>query len=176
MVDSPFFADIPQIAYGLASTISKLESKLSLPLVGLLDPLAQHFFVRNPTVGGTGVDPRFNLADSTSYSTLAKTAVSHRDQGIFSGLYAEFITILQSLNSPDGSDNIAWLELTNVAGSLAESAFRMNTVKGQPPTSCNAPSSQVESVPYAAFYCTHCLYNFARVQVLIYSRLLDLFK
>jgi hypothetical protein len=48
--------------------------------------------------------------------------------------------------------NVAWLQLTEVAGDLATEVFRVNTYLGQPPAgSCS--STSVLSVKYAAEYC-----------------------
>jgi len=136
-VNEPFFANIQQYAYELAPEISTLEAfnkniKFPSPVEAVLTPILEHFFVPNPAAGGTGVDPRFNHVGSNDFSTLSKAA---------------------SLSSPDGSNNVAWLHLSEVAGNLASSVFRVDTYLGQPPTgTCNSPVSKVLSVKYAAKY------------------------
>lgn len=40
---------------------------------------------------------------------------------------------INSVASPDGPNNIAWVELVVDAGNLAKTIYRINTVAGQPP-------------------------------------------
>jgi hypothetical protein len=40
--------------------------------------------------------------------------------------------------SPDGSDNVDWLVLQNVLGKLANTVYRVGTVKGQPPATVSS--------------------------------------
>jgi len=134
LVGSSYFDRLPDIAYDLLPNVDECNAAhavLHLPHVGRLKPLINHFFVPNPAVNGTGVSPRFNLAHHKSFVTTKKVA---------------------ALDSPDGSENIPWLQLEEVQGNLASQVFRVNTVKGQPPGSCNAPSNKVLSVHYAAVY------------------------
>jgi len=105
----------------------------SSPLV-----LGHHYFVTNPT-GAAGVSPKFDFtSDSQSgnpnaYVVTAKTGDIPAPQ--------------------DPTTNVDWLELKAIAGQgdLAEYAFRIYTVGGQPPTSCT-PGSAPIAVPYAANY------------------------
>jgi len=53
--------------------------------------------------------------------------------------------------SPDGTDNVDWVELENVGGELATTVYRVKTVEGQPPASCTPGSGDI-SVKYAAQY------------------------
>ncbi|KAF8497839.1 hypothetical protein F5888DRAFT_259250 [Russula emetica] len=57
---------------------------------------------------------------------------------------------IQTAPSPDGADNIVWVELKKDSGGLANTVYRINTVKGQPPSSCSPNSST--SVKYATKY------------------------
>ena len=41
---------------------------------------------------------------------------------------------VKSAPSPDGSENIDWVELKKVSGDLANLIYRVDTVKGQPPS------------------------------------------
>ncbi|ELU43035.1 hypothetical protein AG1IA_02940 [Rhizoctonia solani AG-1 IA] len=43
--------------------------------------------------------------------------------------------------SPDGSQNVDWLELENTSGNLSKYIFRVDTQGGQPPSSCKAGQS-----------------------------------
>jgi Protein of unknown function (DUF3455) len=45
---------------------------------------------------------------------------------------------IADVQSPDGSDNIDWLELQKVSGELADNLYRVFTVKGQPPASVSS--------------------------------------
>jgi len=45
---------------------------------------------------------------------------------------------IQTADSPDGPDNIAWVELKKDSGELANTIYRINTVKGQPPSSVSS--------------------------------------
>ncbi|KAF8315824.1 hypothetical protein DL93DRAFT_2166429 [Clavulina sp. PMI_390] len=93
-------------------------------------PMLHHFFVTAPS--GTGIDPRFNEDKTGAFSILNKTS---------------------SITSPQGSANVAWLLLTNLEGSLAKTAYRVDTQLGQPPASCTpATDTSVLSVPYTAKY------------------------
>jgi len=56
------------------------------------------------------------------------------------------------IHSPNGDDNVDWVELQKVSlGDLASDVYRIDTVKGQPPASCKPGSSDI-SVKYAAKY------------------------
>jgi hypothetical protein len=52
---------------------------------------------------------------------------------------------IEDVQSPDGSDNIDWLELQKVSGELADNLYRVFTVKGQPPASVS--SSRLVPLP-----------------------------
>jgi hypothetical protein len=45
---------------------------------------------------------------------------------------------IEDVPSPDGSDNVDWLVLQNVLGKLANTVYRVNTVKGQPPATVSS--------------------------------------
>lgn len=55
-----------------------------------------------------------------------------------------------SIPSPDGKENVDWLNLETVSGEAAKTVFRLNTHLGQPPASCK-PMEEI-SVPYSAQY------------------------
>ncbi|KAF8496853.1 hypothetical protein F5888DRAFT_1703111 [Russula emetica] len=57
---------------------------------------------------------------------------------------------VETASSPDGPNNVPWLELKADSGQLAGTIYRLNTVQGQPPGSCSSNSSI--SVKYAAKY------------------------
>jgi hypothetical protein len=53
---------------------------------------------------------------------------------------------IEDIQSPNGTDNVDWLELQEVSGELANDVYRVNTVKGQPPAS--VCSSRLVSIPF----------------------------
>src|SRR6267154_3814360 len=53
---------------------------------------------------------------------------------------------VQTAPSPDGPDNIDWVELKKDSGGLANTVYRINTVKGQPPGNVSS------SVDWCLFY------------------------
>ena len=68
-------------------------------------------------------------------------------------MYQKRPTFLQSITSPQGAANVAWLQLGNVVGSLASTVYRVDTQLGQPPASCDPTNTAVISVDYSAKYC-----------------------
>ncbi|KAF8478280.1 hypothetical protein JB92DRAFT_2768981 [Gautieria morchelliformis] len=103
--------------------------------------LGHHYFVNNPTPGGTGLSPTFDFrADSRKGDPNAFVITSRTG----------------NIPSPvDPTHDVDWLELKAIdgQGSLAKFVFRIFTVGGQPPSSCT-PGSAPITVPYAANYCT----------------------
>jgi Protein of unknown function (DUF3455) len=85
--------------------------------------LGHHYFVKNPTPGGTGVSPTFDFrADSQKGNPNAFVIASK----------------VGDITSPvDPTTNVDWLELKAIdgQGSLAKYVFRILTVSGQPPSS-----------------------------------------
>jgi len=56
-----------------------------------------------------------------------------------------------NIPSPDGTNDVTWVQLKKVQGDLADSVYRVETVGGQPPSSCTAGSQPV-SIKYTAQY------------------------
>jgi len=81
--------------------------------------LGEHYFIVNP-VTGTGTSPKW---DFTSHA--------------FSGNPDAFMVgaKVSSLAAPTGPSDVDWLQLSNVAGSLADEIYRTDTRGGQPPAS-----------------------------------------
>jgi hypothetical protein len=52
-----------------------------------------------------------------------------------------FAEKLYSVHSPDGSQNIDWVELGAISGALASKIYRIETVMGQPPQSVRSSRS-----------------------------------
>ncbi|KAI0729840.1 hypothetical protein C8Q72DRAFT_826791 [Fomitopsis betulina] len=100
--------------------------------------LGQHYFVTNP-VTGSGVSPKWDFTASGENKGNADAYVVGKSIG--------------NLASPDNSTtDVAWLELENVEGELADTIFRYDTVNGQPPASCTYGEDSDISIKYSAKY------------------------
>jgi hypothetical protein len=86
----------------------------------ILEPLGDHYF---DNLNNTLV-PVFDFT-STGQNTGNPNA-------IFFGKKIEDIL------SPDGTDNVDWVELQNVSGELANTVYRVKTVEGQPPATVSS--------------------------------------
>ena len=83
--------------------------------------LGQHYFVTNPTTG-QGVSPKWDFTSSGENKGDADAYVIGKGVG--------------NLPSPDDSGkDVAWLQVQNVQGKLADTVYRFDTVGGQPPAS-----------------------------------------
>ncbi|TFK32009.1 putative malate dehydrogenase, partial [Crucibulum laeve] len=98
--------------------------------------LGQHYYVTNPLTG-QGVNPKW---DFTS-------------QGANAGNSNAFVVAAKvtGVSAPTGSQDIDWVDLKALTGSLAQEVYRTDTREGQPPASCT-PGSPMISVKYAAKY------------------------
>ncbi|KAJ6562596.1 hypothetical protein B0H19DRAFT_944260 [Mycena capillaripes] len=104
--------------------------------IGAPTLLGYHYFVPSPS--GTGISPKWDFTST----------------GKFAGNSTAFIIAAKAgdiLAPTDSAINVDWLMLNNVQGSLASKVFRVDTVSGQPPTSCVAGSADI-SVKYTAKY------------------------
>jgi len=77
----------------------------------------QHYFVKQ----GNALEAVWDLTSSGPFAGNSGAIV--------------FAHPIQTAPSPDGSDNIKWVELKKISGGLANTVYRVNTVKGQPPSS-----------------------------------------
>ncbi|KAJ7828783.1 hypothetical protein B0H14DRAFT_2811499 [Mycena olivaceomarginata] len=134
---TPVFAYIQTVAFKIWSALSaglaatNIGSKMGAP--GLL---GFHYFVPSPT--GTGISPIWDFTST----------------GKFAGNSSAFVigSKFGDIAAPtDSAMNVDWLELKNLQGSLASKIFRIDTVNGQPPTSCAAGSADI-SIKYTAKY------------------------
>lgn len=96
-----------------------------IDLLHLLNPpniLAQHYFITNP-VTGQGVSPVWDFRSSGPF---------------FQGNKDAFIVAKGKASIPAPTDpktDVAWLDVVNVEGKIADEVFRFDTVGGQPPAS-----------------------------------------
>ena len=49
-----------------------------------------------------------------------------------------FAQKVENAPSPDGPENVDWVELKKLSGELANLVYRVDTVKGQPPTTVSS--------------------------------------
>ncbi|KAJ7124306.1 hypothetical protein C8R44DRAFT_831129 [Mycena epipterygia] len=98
--------------------------------------LGFHYFVTSPS--GTGISPIWDF----------------RSTGKFAGNSTAFVIgakVGDIVAPANPATNIDWLALNNAEGALASKIFRIDTVSGQPPTSCVPGSAPIE-VKYTAKY------------------------
>ncbi|KAJ7302124.1 hypothetical protein DFH08DRAFT_723379 [Mycena albidolilacea] len=93
------------------------------------------YFVTSPS--GTGISPKWDFT-SEKFAGNANAFVLGAKTG-------------DILAPTDHATNIDWLQLTAVQGELASEIFRVDTVGGQPPTSCVAGDAPI-SVKYTSKY------------------------
>ncbi|KAH7317511.1 hypothetical protein B0J17DRAFT_348289 [Rhizoctonia solani] len=120
--DPELFADVQDYAYNVIGNWNNIESALG----PYFHTLGKHYFVAQDG----SIAPKFDFSQSGNGYTVAKK--------------------IGGATSPDGSQNVDWLELQSTSGSLAKYVFRVNTRGGQPPASCSAGQSL--TIPYTAKY------------------------
>ncbi|KAF8205293.1 hypothetical protein K438DRAFT_1757278 [Mycena galopus ATCC 62051] len=134
---TPAFATIQTTAYNAwHATPSGLSPNTIGSRVGAGALLGYHYFVTSPS--GTGISPKWDFTST----------------GKFAGNSSAFILAAKAgdITAPiNPTVNVDWLMLNNVEGSLASKVYRIDTVNGQPPSSC-VPGSANISVKYTAKY------------------------
>ncbi|KAJ6461223.1 hypothetical protein C8R47DRAFT_1159599 [Mycena vitilis] len=137
LAKTPIFGSIQNAAFSAWSavpasvTATTIGSKIGAPAL-----LGFHYFVPSPS--GTGLSPKWDFTST----------------GKFAGNSSAFVLAAKAgdVVAPTvPATNVDWLALNNVQGSLASKIFRVDTVNGQPPTSCVAGSADI-SVKYTAKY------------------------
>ncbi|WRT65390.1 uncharacterized protein IL334_002333 [Kwoniella shivajii] len=117
----------------LSNLLPKMAfSDVSFPNAGKLSIAMHHQFVTTPGSATPG-------AISPQFSTSSNKVILSRVAG--------------TNDLTDPASNVQWLQLAALAGqgTLAKSVYRLNTMKGQPPTSCNTEGQHL-SVQYASMY------------------------
>ncbi|KAJ7736156.1 hypothetical protein B0H16DRAFT_1380142 [Mycena metata] len=130
---TPAFTTIQTTAFDVWS---KAPPSVKATSIGSTALLGYHYFVTSPS--GTGISPMW---DFTSTGKLAGNATAF--------VMAAKVGDMVAVTSP--ATNVDWLALDRVEGQLASKIFRIDTVGGQPPTSC-VPGSAPISVKYTAKY------------------------
>ena len=131
-VYEPGFDTIQHDLYNVWTKLIPHPIEAIIDLLHLLNPpyvLNQHYFVPNP-VTGEGLSPKWDFTSS----------------GAFQGVKDAFIIAKGKASIPAPTDlkkDVAWLDVVNVDGKIADEVFRFDTVGGQPPS----------SVSFAPFLC-----------------------
>ncbi|KAJ7171356.1 hypothetical protein C8R46DRAFT_1175693 [Mycena filopes] len=136
LASTPAFASIQTTVFN-AWNAAPAGASPTPPAGAPVTLLGFHYFI--PAASGTGLSPKW---DFTSTGANAGNA-----NAFFVGSKVGDIT------DPTGNAavNVDWLALNKLSGSLATQVFRVDTVNGQPPTSCVAGSADI-SVKYTAKY------------------------
>ncbi|KAF9485450.1 hypothetical protein BDN70DRAFT_588168 [Pholiota conissans] len=101
---------------------------------GCLPLMGQHYFVTSPS--GTGLSPVWDFRAASAKGNPNAFVLAAK---------------IGDLPAPTGSNDVDWLQLKSVSGSLATSVYRVDTKGGQPPASCT-PGSAPISVKYTSKY------------------------
>ncbi|KAJ7747439.1 hypothetical protein DFH07DRAFT_747772 [Mycena maculata] len=134
---TPEFANIQIKAFDIWSEAAARTTATSIGArVGAPNLLGFHYFVTSPS--GTGLSPEWDFTSTGKFADNSTAYVIGAKVG--------------DIPAPtDPTVNVDWLALVNVQGALASKIFRIDTVSGQPPTSCVAGSAPI-SVKYTAKY------------------------
>jgi len=138
------FATLQKAAASLATSSATVQKAALKGLLGAsqsVEQLGSHYFVTTASLSNTT-------------STIAPQFDFRRAAGgcLADGSQSGFVELSKagSVASPDGSQNVAWLDLKAISGTLAKQVFRVETVNGVATGSCSA--GQQTSIPYAAEY------------------------
>ncbi|KAJ7140592.1 hypothetical protein C8R43DRAFT_590257 [Mycena crocata] len=134
---SPGFPGIQTTAMNIWNKASASTKAISIgSRVGAPNLLGAHYFVTAPS--GTGISPKWDFTANPKFAHDPNAFVIAAKTG----------DVLAPTNP---TTNVDWLMLNGVQGSLAKTIFRVDTVGGQPPTSCTAGSAPI-TVKYTAKY------------------------
>ncbi|KAJ1309355.1 hypothetical protein OPQ81_006134 [Rhizoctonia solani] len=120
--DPELFEDVQEYAYNVIGNWANVKATLG-PYIHIL---GKHYFVSQ----NGSIAPKFDFTRNGNGYVVAKK--------------------IEGAASPDGPQNVDWLELQSTSGSLAKYVFRVDTQGGQPPATCTA--GQTLTVPYTAKY------------------------
>ncbi|KAF7318718.1 hypothetical protein HMN09_00383700 [Mycena chlorophos] len=143
LVGTSSFSTVQDTAYTSWSSAPSSESNAEdIPSIGSAAGagalLGYHYFVTSPS--GTGISPEWDFTSTGANAGNAQAYVIGAKVG--------------DLAAPeDSSVNVDWLELDNAKGELASQIFRIDTVNGQPPHSCDPTTDTTTlQVKYTAKY------------------------
>jgi len=98
---------------------------------------ADHYFISNPA--GAGLSPVWDFRATQRFYGQEDAIIVGKGVG--------------SVVPPvDPADNINWLRVGKVSGDIANEVYRIDTIGGQPPTSCTYGQTKDISVRYASQY------------------------
>lgn len=114
------YSTIARTAYDIWNAVpsSKISNVVGTFVKKNFPVFADHYFTTSPS--GTGISPVFDAratsrkGDPNAFVLVAKAG---------------------GLPAPTGSQDVDWLQLSNVQGSLAKTVLRIDTQRGQPPSS-----------------------------------------
>ncbi|EJF59675.1 hypothetical protein DICSQDRAFT_64658 [Dichomitus squalens LYAD-421 SS1] len=137
----PEFSTIQEDMYNVWTTLIPQPIQSIIDLLHFLNPptiLAQHFFQTNP-VTGQGVSPVWDFRSNPRFKGNNDVFVLAKGKG--------------SIPAPtDPKKDVAWLDVVNVQGKIADEVFRFDTVGGQPPATCKYGYDKDISVKYVSKY------------------------
>jgi len=126
---SPEFNDVQDLAYDLwIASPANRTSPMSSSFMG------NHFFITSPS--GTGLSPVWDYR--------AGVAKGNSEAFVLAAKVAD-------VPAPTSVQDVDWLQLKSVSGSLATQVYRTDTRGGSPPASCT-PGSAPISLRYVAKY------------------------
>ena len=119
-----------------------------------IDPLSAGMAQRIQAQFGVTVDGQHYFAN---HSGVVAAVWDFTSTGPFSGNPGAIVFAhkVQTAASPDGANNVAWVELKKDDGELANTVYRVDTVQGQPPSSVSSPIG----------WCLSCSINVIRFTV-----------
>ncbi|ORY27679.1 hypothetical protein BCR39DRAFT_453828, partial [Naematelia encephala] len=126
--------------YDVSCVFQELDRYISPTLISSLLPEIAYRTLPYPVPSGSGVDIEHSFINTSD-------GLEPR----FVGDGREVIAERNASVSAPNADDIPWLELTAVNGTLAKTVFRIDTVRGQPPATCSNEGGLL-SVQYAALY------------------------
>ncbi|KAG5652367.1 hypothetical protein H0H81_005229 [Sphagnurus paluster] len=124
LYNTPAFSKIADVAF--TAWKAAPASLSTQKVISLLEPipfpviLGQHYFVPNP-VTGTGLSPKWDF--------IAQGATKGNPKAFVVGAK------VNGLPAPTGAQDIDWVQLKSLTGSLATQIYRVDTRGGQPPAS-----------------------------------------
>jgi len=126
---SPMFENMQDMAYELwKASPAHGNPPMTTSFMG------SHFFITSPS--GTGLSPVWDFRGGA--------AKGNADAFVLAAKIAD-------VPAPTGHQDVDWLQLKSVSGSLATQIYRTDTRGGNPPTSCT-PGSAPISLKYVAKY------------------------
>ncbi|KAJ7445173.1 hypothetical protein B0H11DRAFT_14615 [Mycena galericulata] len=136
LAPTPAFAPVQTNAFNDWNSASASTTASSIGArVGAPNLLGYHYFV----IGATGA-----LSPKWDFTSTGKNAGN-------SSAFVIGAKVGDIAAPTNTATNVDWLALNNASGSLASKIFRIDTVGGQPPTSCTAGSANI-TVKYTAKY------------------------